>query len=673
MRDRTGVPSSVDDDSSNPSHVPSFPSNFFNETYGYDLQTSAPLLSNISTPAPPSAWYESLSRSAELDVTDAVGLGTNCGPIPNLTDYSYTRDPAGRTTGVHTTFSFGSNCGSPSTVPTDQTYAYLTGNDRVQKYAGPDGTRAYAYDARGLVRTLTVTPPGASQSETWTFDYDAAGRSAHVTYPDGHIRAQLYDSEGRLASRCYTYGGTSYCYTATYDPAGNPSTMTDPYGGTDSYAYDALNRVTQVTRQVAGTTEHVESYSYNALGAVHTTFDPVAGAALTLDDQRPKLSGGGTAPAAMVNTFNSQPVTLDGGGRVTAINGATLAYELFARVTGTTSTSATTTTSELFAYDAYLRRTERTHIETTPTTSTTTKEFYVYDGDNIVAKVDGTGAAKDIYLYDGIDHPLRLSRAGVSTFYEVDLAGNVRRLRDSSGNDLGGYRYTAFGQAFPADATTPAPAVNQPWQWKGRWFEPVAGGLYEMRARWWSPAVGAFLSVDEYAYHDRNSTLWGWPGQNPVRWRDPSGHLGAGVQLGGGVETGVPLAGLSAQGSGGVGVFWGGPGGLSAGAFAGGGALAGGALGGLGAPSSTGLIVGASAGLGVSAFVTNADSVSDLEGPFTQTTVTVGLGSFQFSIQVAWGGGTWFAGFGPPFLGASLGLSASTYDTYTVGAGGRCP
>ncbi len=374
-----------------------------------------------------------------------------------------------------------------------------------------------------------------------TFASDAAGRSARVTYPDGHIRAQLYDSEGRLASRCYTYGGTSYCYTATYDPAGNPSTMTDPYGGTDSYAYDALNRVTQATRQVAGTTEHVESYSYNALGAVHTTFDPVAGAALTLDDQRPKLSGSGTAPAAMVNTFNALPVTLDGGGRVTAINGATLAYQLFARVAGTTSTSGTTTTNELFAYDAYLRRTERTHIETTPTTSTTTKEFYVYDGDNIVAKVDGTGAAKDIYLYDGIDHPLRLSRAGVSTFYELDLAGNVRRLRDSSGNDLGGYRYTAFGQAFPADATTPAPAVNQPWQWKGRWFEPVAGGLYEMRARWWSPAVGAFLSVDEYAYHDRNSTLWGWPGQNPVRWRDPSGHWAYVSQTGSNVQIVIPI------------------------------------------------------------------------------------------------------------------------------------
>lgn len=36
--------------------------------------------------------------------------------------------------------------------------------------------------------------------------------------------------------------------------------------------------------------------------------------------------------------------------------------------------------------------------------------------------------------------------------------------------------------------------------------------------------MGAFLSIDEYRYHGANSTLWGWGGQNPVRWRDPFGR-----------------------------------------------------------------------------------------------------------------------------------------------------
>src|SRR5260221_5497676 len=72
-------------------------------------------------------------------------------------------------------------------------------------------------------------------------------------------------------------------------------------------------------------------------------------------------------------------------------------------------------------------------------------------------------------------------------------------------------------------------ASGRRFRWKGRWFENVAGGVYEVRARWWSPQMGAFLSIDEYAYHDRNSTLWGWPGQNPLSWSDPTGHDPAGT------------------------------------------------------------------------------------------------------------------------------------------------
>jgi hypothetical protein len=47
-----------------------------------------------------------------------------------------------------------------------------------------------------------------------------------------------------------------------------------------------------------------------------------------------------------------------------------------------------------------------------------------------------------------------------------------------------------------------------------------------MRARQWVPELGAFLSVDDLAFHDASSTFWGWPGQNPIATRDPSGHDG---------------------------------------------------------------------------------------------------------------------------------------------------
>src|SRR5271154_6026561 len=227
-------------------------------------------------------------------------------------------------------------------------------------------------------------------------------------YPDGHTREQSYDTQGRITSRCYKYASASYCYAATYDGAGNPLTTSDPYGGSETYTYDALNRLTSVTRSVSGAVEHTESYTYNAIGALHTTYDPIAGAAVTMDDQRPVLSGTGTSDAAIHKTLAGQPVTLDGGGRVTSINGATLAYRFDSLLASAEGPSGAGTVTESFNYDAYSRLVERSTVQTSPAMSP--GEFYRYDGLTLIATPDASGKLQDAYLYDGIDHPLRLAR-----------------------------------------------------------------------------------------------------------------------------------------------------------------------------------------------------------------------------------------------------------------------
>jgi RHS repeat-associated protein len=512
-RDRAAEPISSSD-------VLNLTSNFTEQDILYSTSTSASVVTSVSSPSPPSALDSaSFDYNAQFDLLDNTGYGR----LGNEVTYTYDRDTGGRLTGVHRTWR--AIDGSFFTGP-NQTYSYLP-NGKLQTYTGPDGTKSFTYDARGLLQTMSVTL--GSSVEHWSFDYDPVGRSAHVVYPDGHVREQLYTPEGRIRSRCYQYGSTSYCYTATYDGAGNPLTMTDPYGGEDDYQYDALNRLTQGTHKVNGATEHVETYSYNAIGAVKTSFDPTTMSTVTLDDQRPNLSGGGTAPAAVPNSIGGQPITLDGGGRITTLLGVTFTYDFRNRVTGTQYTSGGNTVTETYGYDSFLRRVQRVHVETNPATSTS--EFYVFDGASVVASVGQGGALKDAYLFGGTDHPLRLMRSGNGYFYEIDLGGNVRRLRDSSGADLGGYRYTAFGALLGADPQTPTPTVDQPLRWKGRLFEKVAGGVYDMRARWWAPQAGIFLAPDDYAFHDPSSTLWGWPGQSPSRWQDASGHYAAPAPL----------------------------------------------------------------------------------------------------------------------------------------------
>jgi len=286
--------------------------------------------------------------------------------------------------------------------------------------------------------------------------------------------------------------------------------MTDPEG-TDLIDYDDLYRVIRVTRQVTGHSDVIETYGYNAMGALVTNASETTG--ITLDDQRPRIGASGTAPSAVMAKLNGVAVGLDPVGRITSLNGATIAWDkagLLASITNGASV-------ETYRYDARKLRVGREP-------STGASEYFVYEGDNIVARLDPTGGVSDTYLYDGIDHPLRLTRGGFTYFYELDLAGNVRRLRGPGGTDGGGYRYTAYGMLEASDSGTPLPSLDQALRWKGRWFVNQLGGVYDVRARWWSPALGSFLSIDEFEFEDPNTTLWGWPGQAPYRLRDSSGH-----------------------------------------------------------------------------------------------------------------------------------------------------
>jgi RHS repeat-associated protein len=174
-------------------------------------------------------------------------------------------------------------------------------------------------------------------------------------------------------------------------------------------------------------------------------------------------------------------------------------------------------------------------------------EFYFYEGMDRVATLDGAGNVTEATLFDGIDHPLRIKHAGGVAYYELDLAGNVRRLRIAGGADLGGYRYTAFGQTKDDTAT-----LLQPLRWKARWHSTLNGAeIYDVRARQWAPELGAFISIDEYWAHGFQGTLWSWPGQNPIRYSDPSGRLdpGTAVAIAAGVVGGASGAAAAVVGA----------------------------------------------------------------------------------------------------------------------------
>jgi hypothetical protein len=109
--------------------------------------------------------------------------------------------------------------------------------------------------------------------------------------------------------------------------------------------------------------------------------------------------------------------------------------------------------------------------------------------------------------------------------------GNVRHLHSDGSDDhtphgdQGGYSYSAFGKLLrgsdPGALNGGVPLFG--WQGK-RVLSTQQPNLYDSRARVWSADLGAFLQPDEYVFLTPTGTLWSWPGQNPFRYRDPSGR-----------------------------------------------------------------------------------------------------------------------------------------------------
>ncbi len=540
--DRTTVP--FESTQPGPSQIPFLEENRTYDTFGSPfsllktIETYDKYQSNRYT-------YASVDRNADFDITNLSNmLGSTTSE-----DQSLPRDAGGRLTGSQT------HVTSPLAHPPASSIGYKP-NGQIETISGLAGRQTFTYDARGLVsqRSLTTTRANGTTVDVGNFGYhyDKLGRNTRLDYPEGHNRQQVFDALGRLTSRCYAYadGSPQRCYTASYDATGNPKTLTDPEMRLE-ISYDALDRVTEVQRFVppgSTTPAHIETYAYNALGSFSIYDSQV------VDDKRPRLDGSGTASAGIPATMGGAAIPLDGAGRVSDLDGNKLKYFgiqhlLQAMVQGNIE--------RRFGYDALSRNVgEATwQVNSEFSEARQSSRAYLYDGaENNIAAFYVTSfdtptqreVSKGIQqgvIYDGLDRPLwQIDKSLNLTYYfELDTLGNVRRLHAGQDllttpdptyrGDLGGYAYTAFGKSLgpsdpggSAEPTVRGVAPFQPFRWQARLL--IAPGLYDFRARVFSTELGAFLQPDEYGFISRGGTLWSWPGQNPFRWRDPSGRIG---------------------------------------------------------------------------------------------------------------------------------------------------
>jgi RHS repeat-associated protein len=161
--------------------------------------------------------------------------------------------------------------------------------------------------------------------------------------------------------------------------------------------------------------------------------------------------------------------------------------------------------SASFSYDALGRRTSKTINGVTTS--------FLYDGNDIVAEMQG-GAITAFYLRSlNIDEPFIRTSSSGNEYYHADALGSALALTNDAGAVTTSYAYEPFGRTQITGTST------NPFQYTGR--ENDGTGLYYYRARYYSPAMHRFIRED--LVRDTLDNLFLYVLNNPLRFTDPLG------------------------------------------------------------------------------------------------------------------------------------------------------
>ena len=194
----------------------------------------------------------------------------------------------------------------------------------------------FSYDSNGNLISKTD-----ARNNTITYTYDTNNRLLSIAYPDGSSVVFAYDTLGRTTSMNDATGITSYAYDAlnrltqvngpginntisyNYDVVGNRIQMTNQDGGITTYVYDALSRVTTLTDPQS----KVTTYTYDAIGNLIQANYPNGTQALYTFDKLNRLimlvnKNGSTTFSSYGYTYNVSGMRT----RVTFANGEYTGY-----------------------------------------------------------------------------------------------------------------------------------------------------------------------------------------------------------------------------------------------------------------------------------------------------------------------------------------------------------
>ena len=366
------------------------------------------------------------------------------------------------------------------------------------------GTALYAYDKAGR-RVRSVSPAG-----TLAFGHCPwNGLLAAVTNANGIVTAYAYDVMDRVTN-------------VTWSARGGASL------GGFSYAYDAIGRIV-VREHALGTNRFDRAYAYDGLGrlvsdgGVSYAYDAAGNRTAKRGD-----AGGDVAYALgagdRLASWTGGSYDHDAAGCVTRIARGADTWDLtWNGQYQLVSVATNGAFAELYAYDALGRR--------AATTSAAGTERHVYDESwQVIADVDESGNVIRAYEWgEGIDWLLAV-RIGSRTYTALtDIQGTVWGYADERGAVVARWTYDAWGNVLSEEVAASAAELRAVrYRFQGR-ERSAATGLVNFRMRWYDPATGRWLSKDPIGLSG-GLNLYAFCRNAPNTDNDPFGRCGENSQ-----------------------------------------------------------------------------------------------------------------------------------------------
>lgn len=351
------------------------------------------------------------------------------------------------------------------------------------------------YNRDGLLDTLRLpTTDTAASSRRYTPAHQLAGVQSESAQQS---REYGYSALG-LVLRDSIWGGTA------------------GVGWEHQYGYDALHRVTEwelhkFGRKRVCTTER---------GCVTEDTDSLAQSLTFSWDAVGNPTGAARDPGNRLRAWAGFSMDYDAAGNLRRKYNASGFDQSFTwnALGQLTRVDRTGVGSVTYDYDGMGRRVRRADQNTGAVV------HYVYDGDDLVLEVDGSGnRIREYTYYQGIDTPHSMRQwangeGGRIYYYQMHQPGHVGGLVNASNQLVNHYRYTPFGtpvNGFPVEGTP------NPLQYMARELDSTTG-LYYVRNRWYDPQQGRFISEDPIGLAG-GINLYVYADNRPVMVRDPYG------------------------------------------------------------------------------------------------------------------------------------------------------